>query len=84
LTNMQLNTPTVPVMVDVPQIFLWAFGIAVTIVGYFIVRTLKQIDRNQNELFDKLNGLRSEFDLLKGEHQVLACKNIGSVKMRHQ
>jgi len=42
------------------------------IIGWFFVHTACKIDKSQNLLFDKLSTLRSDFDHLKGEHDVLS------------
>ena len=43
------------------------------IVGWFAIRTLKKIDSNQNELFNRLHSLETEFHVLKGEHNARSC-----------
>jgi hypothetical protein len=53
--------------------FQYVFGSAVVIIGFFIVRTLRQIDANQQQLFAKLNNLSEEFYVLKGEHIAIKC-----------
>lgn len=42
------------------------------IVSFFMVRTLKKIDQNQTELFQRLHNLENDFHELKGEHKVLS------------
>jgi len=49
------------------------FGIAIGIVGWFAIRTLKQIDRNQAELYSRLNVLSERFYRLEGEHRAFRC-----------
>lgn len=36
---------------------------------WFAVRTLKGIDRNQSEMFRRLNYLEKDFYTLRGEHK---------------
>lgn len=43
-------------------------GICFTVIGYFAVRTLSKIDRNQNLLFEQVTSLWKELYQLKGEH----------------
>lgn len=47
-------------------------SIAISVIAYFLVRTLKQIDRNQSNLFQRIHDLETEFHTLKGEHTILA------------
>ena len=49
-----------------------------SIIGFFFVRTLKQIDKSQSrtteiqdKLFAKLDNLSEDFYTLKGEHRVM-------------
>jgi hypothetical protein len=56
------------------DLFQYVFGSAVVIIGFFTVRTLKQIDTNQQQLFAKLNNLSEEFHVLKGEHIAMQCR----------
>jgi hypothetical protein len=49
------------------------FGIAIGIVGWFAIRTLRQIDRNQAELYSRLNVLSERFYRLEGEHRAFRC-----------
>jgi len=43
-------------------------AIIISIVGFFSARTLRQIDQNQRELFDRVHVLEVDFYTLKGEH----------------
>lgn len=51
------------------------FGIAIGIVGWFAIRTLRQIDRNQAELYSKLDSLSKDFYRLEGEHRAYRCNH---------
>lgn len=52
-------------------------GICFTVIGYFAVRTLSKIDRNQNLLFEQVTNLWKELYLLKGEHiAVQSCTDV--------
>lgn len=46
-------------------------SLLITIVGYFAIRTLKGIDRNQSELFKRLHTLETDFYCLRGEHNAM-------------
>ncbi len=48
----------------------------IMIVGWFAIQTLRKINENQIELFNRLHSLENEFHILKGEHQAIAgrCK----------
>jgi len=41
------------------------------IVGWFFIRTISKVDRNQTAIFEKLDGLCRDFDRLKAEHDVI-------------
>jgi hypothetical protein len=56
------------------DLFKYVFGLVIVIIGFFTVRTLKQIDANQQQLFIKLNNLSDEFHVLKGEHIAMQCR----------
>jgi hypothetical protein len=56
--------------IDFVQLY---FGIAIGIVGWFAIRTLRQIDRNQAELYSRLNVLSERFYRLEGEHRAFRC-----------
>lgn len=46
----------------------------VSIVGFFVVRTLMLIDKNQTELFNRIRNLEKDFYTLKGEHDAIRTK----------
>ncbi len=52
--------------VDLMQILIAALFL---MVAWFIVRTLRQIDRNQTELFERQVQLERDFYELRGEHR---------------
>lgn len=39
------------------------------IISFFLVRTLRQIDQNQSNLYSKLNGHETRLSTLEGEHK---------------
>jgi len=59
--------------IDVLNILI---GLLFSGVTWFAIRALRLIDRNQTELFRRLNTLEKEFYALKGEHMALGtiCK----------
>jgi len=46
----------------------------VSIIGFFVVRTLVLIDKNQTELFNRIRNLEKDFYILKGEHDATRTK----------
>lgn len=46
-------------------------GGLLTVVMFFMIRTLNKIDRNQNTLFTRLDDLGRSFYTLQGEHNVM-------------
>ena len=44
------------------------------IIGFFIVRTLRQIDRNQTELWHHMDDLSNRLAKIEGEHNVFTSK----------
>ncbi|MCK9362142.1 MAG: hypothetical protein M0P74_00845 [Syntrophales bacterium] len=46
-------------------------GVLITLVCFFMVRTLAKIDRNQGRLFEKLDVVCKQVDTLQGEHNVM-------------
>lgn len=44
-------------------------GIAVSIISFFTVRTLRQVDANQKELYDHMLNHESRLSSLEGEHR---------------
>jgi sensor histidine kinase YesM len=62
------NTPSWFHHVDLMQILIASLVVVVT---WFISRTLRQIDLNQQELFKKITELADGFHQLKGEHDAI-------------
>jgi len=50
-------------------------GILLTIIGYFAVRTLQKIDKNQGLLFEQVSLLWKELWHLKGQHEARTCNH---------
>ncbi|MBV5336779.1 MAG: hypothetical protein J0653_01910 [Deltaproteobacteria bacterium] len=44
---------------------------------WFMIRTLQSIDKNQKEMFERLNTIEKDFYELKGEHK---AQHNGSIK----
>lgn len=57
--------------VDLMNIIIGGLFLAVI---WFVVRSLKQIDCNQSELFRRHNSLEARFNVLQGEHNAIAEK----------
>jgi hypothetical protein len=60
--------------VDLISMMAWAL---ITVVAWFMIRTLRKIDANQALLFSKLDRLSEDFYKLQGEHNAIksgCCK----------
>lgn len=55
-------------------------GGLIALVLFFMLRTLTKIDRNQNRLFEKLDAVCKQVDMLQGEHNVMKELCAGRVK----
>ncbi len=51
-------------------------GICITIISFFLVRTLRQVDKNQAKLFEKFENHESRLSNLEGEHKAFTQKGI--------
>ena len=63
-----------PELYEAVRFLLYLAG---SLVGFFLVRTLVQLDRNQKELFDKIACLTKDFYIMKGEHEQMKYKCYG-------
>jgi len=55
-------------------------GVLISIVAYFLIRTLRQIDMNQTNLADRMRKIEQEFMILLTEHKILCAKNLSKPK----
>ena len=46
-----------------------ALYLAMLVIGFFIVRTLRQVDANQKNLFERMKDIEGKFNHLEGEHE---------------
>lgn len=53
------------------------FGVIVGVVAWFMIRTLRQIDKNQERTAKQLAVLSEKFYTLKGQHEALMCNHKG-------
>ncbi len=53
--------------------------LAIVVIGWFIVRTLRQIDRNQTELWSHMDSHEKRLATLEGAHNAVMMKG-GHVK----
>ena len=60
-----------PELFEAVRFLLYLAG---TLVAFFLVRTLMQIDRNQKELFTRLACLTQDFYHMKGEHEAMKMR----------
>jgi len=51
-----------------PEVIASLIGGLFAVVGYFGIRTLSKIDKNQTVLFEQVTSLWKELFILKGEH----------------
>lgn len=65
---------TVPMVVI--TVILGLMSLMGAIIGFFCTRTLSKVDRNQERLFEKVDGLEKGLSYLQGQHEILACKKI--------
>lgn len=45
-------------------------NILLAVIGFFLIRTLNKIDKNQGLLFEKINNLETRLNRLLGAHEV--------------
>lgn len=57
--------------VDLMQVIIAALFSAVV---WSALRTLKKIDDNQTQLFNRMNAIEKDFSELKGQHEIMAGK----------
>lgn len=48
--------------------------LAIVIIGYFIVRTLRQIDRNQTDLWHRSDDHEIRLSHIEGEHKIFTSR----------
>ena len=48
--------------------------LAIVIIGWFIVRTLRQIDANQKALWDHMDSVEKHLAALEGAHNAVMTK----------
>jgi hypothetical protein len=48
----------------------WAFVTALAFGGFFSINVLTKIDRNQSELFERINNHETRLSKLEGAHEV--------------
>ena len=58
------------------NILVTAIGICMTVISFFLVRTLKQVDRNQAKLFEKFENHESRLSRIEGEHAVFTMGGV--------
>ena len=63
-----------PELFEAVRFLLYLAG---ALVAFFFMRTLIQIDRNQKELFTRLECLSQEFHHMKGEHEAMKFRCYG-------
>ena len=48
--------------------------LAIVVIGFFIVRTLRQIDRNQAELWSHMDDHEKRLAHIEGEHKIFTSR----------
>jgi hypothetical protein len=48
--------------------------LAIVIIGWFIVRTIRQIDRNQTELWHRSDDHEQRLAHIEGEHKIFTTR----------
>jgi hypothetical protein len=48
----------------------WGFLLALSVCGFFSINVLTKIDRNQSELFERINNHETRLSKLEGAHEV--------------
>jgi len=65
--------------VNIISYLIMLIGALVSIVSFFLIRTLRQIDSNQRELYERLHKVEVDLACLMGEHKAMST-NIHSSK----
>lgn len=66
-------TPAAPTMAEHPDALQIIIAMCFAVLSFFMCRTLRQIDRNQDQLFERINTLSKDFYELKGAHDAKSC-----------
>lgn len=69
-----------PTWFETPDLMQLAIVLLFGAFVWFSVRTLREIDRNQAEMFKRLTSLERDFYSLRGEHYAFHHKRIGDFK----
>lgn len=69
-----LPTAQAPSLAEHSDLLQVVVGILFTMVIGYTVYTLKKIDRNQNRLFERLDDVCRQVDLMQGEHNAMVRK----------
>jgi uncharacterized membrane protein len=56
------------------NILVSIIGICVMIISFFLVRTLRQVDRNQAKLFEKFEFHETRLSQLEGKHEAVMAQ----------
>jgi len=80
----QVASPT-PTWFEHPDLMQVIIGGLTVIVMFFFLRTLKKIDGNQNRLFERLDDLTNQVNIMQGEHNAMMgrCRASAGKNRRH-
>lgn len=57
-------------LVEHTDVLIWFLGLIMSCLGWFIVRTLAKIDKNQEKLFETVGTLATQLAKLQGAYEV--------------
>lgn len=55
----------------IPEFVWWVFVSVIGICGFLVIWVLTKIDKNQTEIFNRLNGVEERISTLEGEHKTV-------------
>lgn len=64
-------SPPAPSWNEHADLMSLVIGALIMLVCFFMLRTLKKIDRSQNRLYERLDALCKQVDTLQGEHNMM-------------
>lgn len=65
-----------PQQIDVTFLIVSFIGVMATIISFFSVRMIKQVDASQKELWIKMDNTRERLSSLEGEHRAFTTQGV--------
>ncbi len=56
------------------QLLVSVIGVCIMIISFFMIRTLRSLDKNQADLYEKYDNHESRLSHIEGEHKVFTQK----------